>query len=80
MGSKQADALQNITGDVGVWWNLYVSGSGAFTATSTGQGTIPSATGANGAAARAYFNAANVARTSIETRPANVAYYPRLRV
>ncbi|WP_233408240.1 hypothetical protein [Enterobacter kobei] len=79
--SAQLDALQNITGSLGVSDNGSIVGgigvpTGAFTGT-TDSGKVPMwATGAVTGVryVGANFSAANVARTATETRPRNIAF------
>lgn len=79
--SAQLDALQNITGSLGVSDNGSIVGgigvpTGAFTGT-TDSGKVPVwATGAVTGVryVGANFSAANVARTATETRPRNIAF------
>ena len=76
LGSRQLDALQNITG---TWSNDILrdttNASGAFAA---GPGNGSGATGTSGSGNGFTFDASRVARTSSETRGRNVAFMPRL--
>jgi len=78
LGSRQLDAIQNITG---TWSNVILrdttNASGAFAA---GPGNGSGATGTSGSGNGFTFDASRVVRTSSETRGRNVAYVPRLHV
>lgn len=67
IGASQADALQNITGNIGT---IGINGTvnGAF-ATSGNAGAISNSGDVD---LQVNFNASRVARTSTETRPANI--------
>jgi len=78
LGSRQLDALQNITGALGSVLNIQTSASGVFALAASGTGAY--ATGNTGDFNQFTFNAARVARTSTETRAANVAYYSRIHI
>jgi hypothetical protein len=73
VGSVQADALQNITGDLTVGSSSPTGQSGAFLGTASGS---PDPQGSGRARANINFDASRVARTSTESRPqnANVEY------
>lgn len=77
-GSRQLDALQNITGNFGSQLNIQTSASGAFALAASGTGAYP--TGNSGDFNQFTFNASRVARTSTETRATNTAYSPRLHI
>jgi len=77
-GSRQLDALQNITGGFGSQLNVQTSANGAFALAASGTGAY--ATGNSGDFNQFTFNASRVARTSTETRGANTAYSPRLHI
>jgi microcystin-dependent protein len=70
--TKQNDALQNITGTVGQFDAAFGTtvATGAFTTTQT---TKTTGGGGSGKYLTADFDASRVARTSTETRPANIA-------
>jgi microcystin-dependent protein len=70
--TNQNDALQNITGTVGQFDAAFGTtvATGAFTTTQT---TKTTGGGGSGKYLTADFNASRVARTSTETRPANIA-------
>jgi len=69
LGSRQADALQNITGSIGIDDSQSGTVSGAFAlGSSNGAGVQQSGTGF-----QANFDASLVARTATETRPRSVA-------
>jgi hypothetical protein len=70
VGSVQADALQNITGDLIVGSSSPTSQTGAFVGTSSGS---PDPQGTGRARANISFDASRVARTSTESRPQNAA-------
>jgi len=83
LGSRQLDALQNITGSATPWWRqlrictFWIGGtaSGAFKlGTSYTGGLIGTSIASYGLS----FDASLVARTSVETRGKNTAYYPRI--
>lgn len=77
LGTKQTDALQNITGSFKMAGSP-VDADGAFSAeaapnrvyTGTGTGTVNTVS----------FSPSLVARTSTETRPASTAFHPRMRL
>lgn len=71
VGEGQMDAIQNITGHFNVPPNMLGS-SGAFTQGAT-QASPTFRGSANWGRTPTYFNAANVVRTSVETRPHNMA-------
>jgi microcystin-dependent protein len=71
IGSRQTDAIQNITG--GFSGFDLSAGTGAFSVNSTTLGTGP-ATGTSRTRAPVTFDASKSVRTSTETRPHNVAY------
>jgi len=75
LGSRQADALQNVTGNIGDFPQIVTVTSGAFTKVLVGSGGYASN---DVPYYRAIFNMANVARTSSETRAANAAFHPRI--
>lgn len=78
LGTKQLDALQELTGGLGrvVANPQGMSPSGVFSGTPTGGPTnILTASGAE-PSWNLGFNASLVARTSSETRPANTAFHP----
>ncbi|WP_454691116.1 hypothetical protein [Achromobacter aloeverae] len=80
LGSRQRDALQNITGGfVARYSSIIGTGSGALlgVAGATQDCAVMSA---QNSAYQFTFDASRVARTSTETRPANAAYYPRIHV
>lgn len=83
LGSRQADALQNLQGSIdGVQQKGIVSYTGAL-AGSTGSpaNTVPTVLEpGNHGVGKLVFNASLVARTASETRPANVAFHPRIHV
>jgi hypothetical protein len=76
LGSRQLDALQNITGTVGQVRTSLALGTGAFSVIASGTDLAPT----GGSANQSYFSfdASRVARTSTETRSLNTAYYPRI--
>lgn len=86
LGSAQKDALQHIKGELISIGNsmeigTFLSGLGAFSTINDAQYPLVNAGGIlNGRATKATFDAARVARTSVETRAANVALHPRLHV
>jgi len=72
IASGQLDALQNITGFVGVDYGAVQSASGAFSGPISSAGT--NANGGTITVGRNFdFDASRVARTSTETRPRNKA-------
>lgn len=87
LGNAQTDAVQNVTGSFTAIGNSAAVGmlgpgsDGAFQAIGDSKFSDMVPTGvANGRASKATFDASRVARTSQETRPANVALSPRLHV
>ena len=73
LGSSQLDALQNMIGDVVIIKSMVLSATGAFSAWSTGAQPYCGTSASAGINQNVRFNASNVARTSTETRPVNVA-------
>ncbi|MCZ8388682.1 hypothetical protein [Achromobacter xylosoxidans] len=83
LGSRQADALQNIQGSIdGLQQKGIVSNTGALAgSTSSPINTVPTVLEpGNHGVGKLVFNASLVARTASETRPVNTAYHPRLHV
>lgn len=83
LGSRQADALQNLQGAIdGVQQKGIVSATGAFAgSTNSPVNTVPSALEpGNHGVGKLILNVSLVARTASETRPLNTAYHPRLHV
>ncbi|OWT67877.1 phage tail protein [Achromobacter marplatensis] len=89
LGSKQADALQQISGQLQL--RPDDTGSAPILNTPSGAFNVVTAAGSTGAARMVSnaspltqntvsFDASRVARTSTETRPANAAYHPRIHV
>lgn len=78
VGSVQADAMQNITGNVSGGRSLTVAGPAGAFATSLNNSAGPD----NGTAGEINisFDASRVARTSTETRPQNANVYFVIRV
>ncbi|WP_018575401.1 hypothetical protein [Oligella ureolytica] len=79
MGSRQLDALQNITGTIDdIQGDVNRGASGAFQL-SYNLGSVKTGTVDGNSAASVYsFDASRVARTSSETRGSNVALAPRI--
>lgn len=71
LGSRQADALQNIEGQLGLITGGVVFASGAFAADGTAVNHVTS--GVAGTDLGLSFDASRVARTAAETRPRNAA-------
>ena len=76
-GTKQNDALQNITGSVGMRNSITSSTAGAFT-TATGDGNTRGDGGS--ISGKFNFDASLVARTDVETRMKNVGVKAYMRV
>lgn len=71
-GLIQRDALQNMTGTVGVFWRAVVgTTNGVFAALQNGTSGVSG--GASGDNAYITFDASRMARTATETRPLNVS-------
>lgn len=75
LGTSQGDAMQNITGSVGLNMNQ-ADPSGAFY---LAPGPSGSQTGVNGATS-VQFDASRVARTSVENRGQNTAFHPIINI
>ncbi|MFY3535602.1 hypothetical protein ACOTI6_31115, partial [Achromobacter denitrificans] len=84
LGSRQADALQNLTGSFGGIGNstavgMLTAGTGVFNTPNNSQFSDMAPSGVvNGRANTATFDASRVARTSTENRSVNGAYHPRI--
>ncbi|OAS93027.1 phage tail protein [Achromobacter xylosoxidans] len=71
-GLIQRDALQNMTGTVGVFWRAIVgTANGVFTSPQNGTSGVSGGTGGDNAYVT--FDASRMARTATETRPMNVS-------
>ncbi|MFY1901498.1 hypothetical protein ACOTBZ_17635 [Achromobacter xylosoxidans] len=75
LGGRQLDALQKITGAVGDFPSMTSVASGAFYTAQAGSGGYGDTSVIYN---RGHFDSSRVARASTETRPANVAYHPRI--
>ncbi|MGE8614467.1 MAG: phage tail protein [Achromobacter veterisilvae] len=80
LGTMQRDALQNITGSAVSGRILFTTTTGAFGNVGNTGNTPDAGTTNHGATAGINFDASRVARTSVETRPINVSYHPRIHV
>lgn len=84
IGSRQVDALQNLTGSFGGIGNstavgMLTAGTGVFSTPGNSQFSDMAPSGVvNGRANTATFDASRVARTASETRAINAAYHPRI--
>jgi len=80
LGSRQSDALQNITGSFqqALFDGTNGLGGGAFSVSNNNGASYVS--GASGNMRKVDFDASNVARASTETRSTNVAFHPRIHV
>ncbi|MGE8690959.1 MAG: phage tail protein [Achromobacter sp.] len=77
-GSRQRDALQNITGGFNARYSSIIgAGAGAIVGVAVGSQDSATMT-SQGPAYEFTFNASRVARTSTETRATNTAYHPRI--
>ena len=72
LGSFQTDAIQNITGNLGMLNGGIAIASGAFA--SNGSAITHVSAGVSGNDPSITFDASRVARTSTETRPSNMAF------
>ncbi|KDC30173.1 hypothetical protein L505_2741 [Bordetella bronchiseptica F4563] len=78
LGSRQRDALQNITGGFNARYSSIIgAGAGAIVGVAVGNQDSATMT-SQGPAYEFTFNASRIARTSTETRSANAAYHPRI--
>jgi len=76
-GSRQQDAMQRVHGNLGGVFSLLTNG--AFQIGDYYSGSVPSF-GSGHHIHYANYDNSRVARTSSETRTANVAFHPRIHV
>ncbi|MGE8690957.1 MAG: hypothetical protein ACN6PJ_27690 [Achromobacter sp.] len=79
LGSRQLDALQKIVGTFGVRNTVdYTDESGAFYKQQQTPVASTVTAGGSGPVMRFVFDSSRVARSSVETRPVNTAFHPRI--